>query len=154
MTRTNTAMCMSMLAGADIIARITIPIFTDKRRIPSRISFYIGCIVLSISRTILSYQSEFNYLLAASAMTGFFRSTIVINQNLVISEYCKKDETKLPMALGLNMVMKGLAIMTVGQALGWVRDHYQNYFACFFAQNVLLIGVFVMWTPEFLNNRF
>ncbi|XP_077294360.1 monocarboxylate transporter 12-B [Arctopsyche grandis] len=154
MTRTNTAMCMSMLAGADIIARITMPIFTDKRRIPSRMSFYIGCIALSIARTILSYQSEFDYLLVASALTGFFRSSIVINQNLIISEYCKKDETKLPTALALNMVMKGLAIITVGQVLGWIRDYYQSFIPCLFSQNVLLISVFILWTPEFLYKLF
>lgn len=40
----------------------------------------------------------------------------VVNQNLTVSEYC--PELKLPAALGLNMVNKGLVVLSVGQFLG------------------------------------
>lgn len=150
MTRSQTAMCMSALSAADIIARLTIPVLTEKCNIPSRISFYMGCIVLSIARTTLSLQNEYFYLLTSSAFTGFFRSCIVINQNLAVSEHYEKGDPKLPTALGINMVIKGIVVISVGQVLGWVRDYYNSYVICFLAQNVLLIIVFVLWSFEFM----
>lgn len=150
MTRSQTATCMSTLSAFDIVARLTIPVFTEKCNIPSRISFYMGCIALTIARTTLSLQDEYFYLLTSSAFTGFFRSCIVINQNLAVSEHYEKGNPKLATALGINMVIKGVVVITVGQVLGWVRDYYGSYVVCFFAQNVLLLIVFVMWSFEYM----
>lgn len=61
-------------------------------------------------------MTEFNYIFTSSFFIGYFRAVTVINQNLVVSEYIDKD--KLPSAVGLNMVSKGLLVVTAGQALG------------------------------------
>ncbi len=51
-----------------------------------------------------------------SALYGYFRAAIIVNQNLTISEHVTQD--RLAGALGLNMVMKGLFVITIGQILG------------------------------------
>lgn len=55
-------------------------------------------------------------LLIISALYGYVRAATVVNQNLTISEYATED--KLAGALGLNMIAKGVFVMTVGQLLG------------------------------------
>lgn len=55
-------------------------------------------------------------LLVMSAVFGYVRAATVVNQNLVVSEYATKDQ--LPGALGLNMVAKGVAVISIGQLLG------------------------------------
>lgn len=114
-----------------------------------------------------------------SAVYGYVRAATVVNQNLTISEYTTED--KLAGALGLNMVTKGLLVITVGQVLGkcfrqtktdrlflplslslsipvffagWIRDYSGSYPLCLHAQNVLLIIVIMMWTPEVLYRRY
>lgn len=66
--------------------------------------------------SVLALQSTFYTVAAASILVGYVRAATVINQNLTISENC--DDAKLPAALGLNMVAKGVIVLSVGQFLG------------------------------------
>lgn len=74
-----------------------------------------------------------------------------MNNNLTISDHVRDE--KLPGALGLNMISKGILVITVGQLLGSVRDLTNSYILCLRAQNFLLLLVIAVWTPEmFLNH--
>lgn len=66
--------------------------------------------------SVLAIQSTFYMVVVASILAGYFRAATVINQNLTISEHC--DDAKLPAGLGLNMVTKGVFVLSVGQFLG------------------------------------
>lgn len=55
-------------------------------------------------------------VLAMSAVCGLARAATVINQNLVIAEYTK--DVHVSSAVGLNMVSKGIFVLTVGRLLG------------------------------------
>lgn len=139
--------------------------------------FLIGAILLTCTRATLAQTSNRTQLLFMSAVYGYVRAATVVNQNLTISEYTTED--KLAGALGLNMVTKGLLVITVGQVLGtlraqnfkiriakifemncenifagWIRDYSGSYPVCLHAQNVLLIIVILMWTPEVLYRRY
>lgn len=65
---------------------------------------------------VLALQSTFYMVVAASIFCGYARAATVLNQNLTIAEYC--DEAKLPAALGLYMVTKGIIVLSVGQFFG------------------------------------
>lgn len=81
-----------------------------------------------------------------SIFTGMTKSATVLNNNLTISGHCKPE--KLPGGLGLNMIAKGVLVISVGQLLGWVRDFTKSYVLCLHAQNALLLFVICVWTPE------
>lgn len=70
------------------------------------------CILLAV----LAEQETFQWVVIGSILCGYIRAMSVVNQNLTVSEYC--HESKLPAALGLNMVTKGLVVLSVGQFLG------------------------------------
>lgn len=152
MTRNETAMCMSILAAADLASRLTLPALTDKLKISCRIIFLIGAVLLTITRTLLAQTLNRHRLIMISAIYGYVRAATVVNQNLTISEYTTQD--KLAGALGLNMITKGVFVITIGQLLGWIRDYTDSYPICLYAQNVLLIIVIVMWTPEVLYRKY
>lgn len=78
--------------------------------------FLIGAILLTITRTVLAGTLNRHELLIMSAIYGYVRAATVVNQNLTISEYASED--KLAGALGLNMIAKGVFVMTIGQFLG------------------------------------
>lgn len=116
MSRSDTALCMSILAAADLASRLSLPTITDKLRISCRLVFLIGAILLTITRTVLANTLNRHELIIMSAIYGYIRAATVVNQNLTISEYATED--KLAGALGLNMIAKGLFVITIGQLLG------------------------------------
>lgn len=71
---------------------------------------------------VLAEQKTFEWVIFGSILCGYIRAMSVVNQNLAVSEYC--HDSKLPAALGLNMVTKGLIVLSVGQFLG---RHLPNF---------------------------
>ncbi|XP_073845730.1 uncharacterized protein [Musca autumnalis] len=145
-TRKTTATCMSIMAGADIICRLLLPCITDKLKIPYRVIFLFGTVGLLISRAALAESVDLTSVIVMSIFTGMTKSATVLNNNLTISGHCKPE--KLPGGLGLNMIAKGVLVISVGQLLGWIRDFTKSYVLCLHAQNALLLFVICVWTPE------
>lgn len=116
LSRTDTALCMSVLAAADLVSRLTLPAFTDRLRISCRMVFLVGAVFLTITRAVLAESLSRYRLIIISAVYGYVRAATVVNQNLTISEYASQD--RLSSALALNMVAKGICVMTIGQFLG------------------------------------
>lgn len=107
---------MSVLAGADLASRLTLPTLTDKFKISCRTLFLTGGFLIVIVRTILAETLQRTNLIWISALYGYVRASIIVNQNLTISEYVTQD--RLAGALGLNMITKGVFVITFGQILG------------------------------------
>lgn len=162
---------MSAVAGADITCRLLLPCITDKLKIPYRVVFLLGTMGLLIARAgkiffqsvpkclciVLQYLCFFLCLALAESMDmttiivmsifcGMTKSATVLNNNLTISSHCRPE--KLAGGLGLNMIAKGVLVITVGQLLGWIRDYTHSYILSMHAQNILLLLVVLVWTPE------
>lgn len=148
LTRSDTAMCMSVVAGADICFRLLLPFITDKFQIPYRNIFLFGTIGLLISRSVLAESTTMTSIIIMSAFTGMTKSSTVVNNNLTVSSHCRPE--KLAGGLGLSMITKGVLVITVGQLLGWVRDYTDSYVMCLHSQNLVLALVVLLWTPEIL----
>ncbi|XP_053964794.1 monocarboxylate transporter 13 [Anastrepha ludens] len=146
LTSFNTATCMSAVAGADIVCRLLLPCITDKLNVPYRVVFLLGTVGLLISRAALAESMDMTTIIVMSIFTGMTKSATVLNNNLTISSHCRPE--KLPGGLGLNMIAKGVLVITVGQLLGWIRDYTHSYILCLHAQNILLLLVVLIWVPE------
>lgn len=102
-------------------------------------------------------------------LCGYTRAAVVINQNLTVSEYCS-ETSKLPGALGLNMVAKGIVVLSIGQMfgkiniinwisftrfyfLGWVRDYFQSFVLCIHVQSAVMVLVVLTWSVDILINK-
>lgn len=152
LSRGDAALCMSVLATADLVSRLTLPTLTERLKLSCRSVFLIGAVLLTISRTVLAETLDRQKLIVISAIYGYVRAATVVNQNLTISEYASQD--KLSSALSLNMIAKGMFVMSIGQFLGWIRDYTGSYTICLHAQNILLVIVIALWLPEILYRRF
>ncbi|CAG9823166.1 unnamed protein product [Phaedon cochleariae] len=145
-----TTTCMTALSTADVIGRVTVPEISRRLRLSNKRSFMIGCILLAITRSCLVELGVFQYTAAFSIVVGYFRAAAVINQNLVISEYISKE--KLPSAVGLNMVVKALLSLTLGQSLGLLKDQL-SYSISIHVLNVIVLGVVLSWFFETMVRR-
>ncbi|XP_055379709.1 monocarboxylate transporter 12 [Condylostylus longicornis] len=147
-SRKETAMCMSVLAFTDLSGRLIIPILSNKLRVPYRNVFLFGTIGAFISRAVMAESTELVSITIASFFYGMMKAATVLTNNLTISDHCRPE--KLPGALGLNMISKGVLVMSLGQLLGWMRDHTNSYKLCLHAQNILLGVTILFWLPEIL----
>lgn len=97
----------------------------------------------------MAEMSDYKSLIIVCAFFGYCRALTVVNQVLTVSEYCTKHcPEKLPGALGLNMLIKGFSVITLGQLLGYVRDITQSYNMSLHSQNILLSIAMIVWTIE------
>lgn len=146
-----TAFCMSVLAGFDVLSRLTFHYMTDYLQLTSRVTFMIGTLSLCIVRSILAELSNYKALVVACAFFGYFRAFVLVNQVLSLQEFCTNHcPSKLPGALGLNMLIKGALVLTIGQLLGWIRDVTESYRLNLHFQNILLSVVMISWVIEML----
>ncbi|KAK4872190.1 hypothetical protein RN001_016314 [Aquatica leii] len=152
LTRAQTALCMSLLSGADIISRCTLPVITKCLHISHRTTFLIGSVIWAVFRSILAQQTEYEIIITLCVLCGYIRAATVVTQNLTVSEYCV-DHSKIPSAVGLNMVAKGIAVLGVGQLFGWVRDYTQSYIICIHSQSLVMFVVALAWTMDIIITK-
>lgn len=83
------------------------------------------------------------------AVFGYLRATSVVNQVLILSDYCSKHYPgKFSSVYGLNMIIKGIFVMIIGQTQGYLRDTLIGYEFCFHIHNIFLIFVLIIWLIE------
>lgn len=125
--------------------------------------------------SVLVSQNTYEGILIMASVTGFVRASIICNFNLSISDHVAPD--KLPSALGLHMLFRGLGIMIfaplVGTYLGalmlfvfnflfclsliisgFLRDYTKSYTFCIHVLSVVfLILPFLVWLLNFIFSK-
>ena len=111
----------------------------------------IGTLSLGIVRSVLAELTNYTALLITCAVFGYVRAVVVVNQMLSIAEFCTKFyPEKLPGALGLNMIIKGIAVVSIGPIFGLIRDLSNSYTLSFHSQNMVLSIVMIIWITELM----
>lgn len=140
---------MSALAACDLLSRLTFNFFTDRMKLSDRSNFMIGTFISGFARSALAELTNFPALVITCALFGYFRALVIVNQILTVSEFCmQKCPEKLPGALGLNMIIKSVSVITLGQLLGWVRELTASYTISLHSQNALLSIAMIVWIIE------
>lgn len=137
-----------------MLSRLTFHLFTDRMRLSHRSIFVVGVVIMSVWRSILAELTDYTALMLTCGFFGYFRALTIVSQTLAISEFCSKHcPEKLAGALGLNMVIKGVAAIAIGQLLGVFRDFTSSYSISLHSQNALLMIVMVVWMIEYFCLR-
>lgn len=140
---------MSILAGFDLLSRLTFHLFTDSFGLSHRSIFMIGTLSLGIVRSVLAELTNYTALIITCSLYGYVRALVVVNQLLTISEFCSKwCPEKLPGAIGLNMILKGVAVISIGPVFGYIRDVTNSYTLSFHTHNILLSIAMIIWITE------
>ena len=140
---------MSVLAAFDLVSRLTFHVITDNLNVSHRGIFMIATLILGVVRSVLAELTNYTALVITCAFFGYFRAFMIVNQVLSVSEFCTKFyPEKIPGALGLNMILKGICVISIGQVLGLIRDFTQSYAISLHAQNILLSMVMILWLIE------
>lgn len=146
LTRSDTALIITMRAVGDVVARIGVNYFTDRFHIRPRITFFLGSVFSALSRSALAMSSSVAMLCVWSCVCGFCRGTAVVNTNLCVTEVC--PERQLPAAVGYNMVFCGVTLLVIGPIIGYIRDETGNYQLCIHVLTGILLFCMLLWVIE------
>ena len=72
----------------------------------------------------MAEQTSWAPLMTALVICGFCRGATLINYQLTVAECVTLD--KLPAAVGLNMVAKGITVVSLGPILGKLSNIVSN----------------------------
>lgn len=114
-------------------------------------NFALSIFAVGIFCLILVELRNFYAIAVACAFVGYFKAIAVVSQYLSIAEYCKNnypDSDNLAHAVGINMIIKSLCVVSIGQLFGWVRDILGNYTVTFYMHNVLITIILISWILE------
>ncbi|XP_018327117.1 monocarboxylate transporter 12-B-like isoform X2 [Agrilus planipennis] len=145
------ALCMSLQSAADIVGRITIPLLAKGVQI--RVSFLLGMILIAFTRSAFIEQSNYKIIIGVIMLSGYLRAATVLNQNLILVEHLG-DQSRLPSAIGLSMLFKGISVLLLGEVFGFARDYFQSYRLCIHIQSLVLITISISWIIELLIARY
>ncbi|XP_046748581.1 monocarboxylate transporter 2-like [Diprion similis] len=141
------AFCLSLTAFADVVARLTMPMIFGKLKLKNRKVFWVSSFLVGISRSMMAEQVVGKILMANLVFNGFLRGITVTNLNLCVTEGCSLS--KVPSALGMLMVSKGLFVAGLGPVLGHIRDWTGSYRICIHSMTVSIMLCTTSWGIEF-----
>ena len=143
--------CMFTLTLCDVISRLSYPLILNMLKFSSRFMFLIGVVGLAIVRIIfLAVDLEdYQYLLILCAVLGFFRSLTVVNQVLIICDFCEDNcPAKLPGTLGLSVVIKATMLVIFGSTFNAMHSMTIDLTMNFYSQIGLFVIVIFIWIFE------
>lgn len=143
--------CIFTLTLSDIISRVGYPLIINAAKLSSRFFFIIGVLGLAIVRIALLVMDLHNYklLLIVCAALGFFRALTVVNQVLIICDFCEDNcPRKLPGTLGLSVVIKSIMLVILSQSFSALRYFSPDLSLHFYSQICFFGLVMFIWIIE------
>lgn len=143
--------CMLTITVSDIFTRLAYPLISKMFKFRSRYFFMIGAFGLGAVRLILLHMDLENYklLLIVCSALGFFRALTVVNQVLILVDFCEENcPTKLPGTLGLSVVIKAIMLVIFSWAFNGMRVVLLNLSLNFYSQIFLFLALIFIWLLE------
>lgn len=142
------ALCLSITAGADAVARLILPIVTDRLGVGPRVAYLLGCFLSAVVRSIFASVHGFLTIATMSGVVGFLKGALVVNQSLIIAEQCPLD--RFAAAYSLFMVINGVITLCLGPAVGVIRDKTNSFPFSIHVLSAILFLCVLMWVLEYI----
>lgn len=146
--------CIFTISVSDIITRLSYPMISSTLKISSRFMFMLGVFGLGAVRLVFLNMQLENYqlLLIVCAVLGFFRALTVVNQVLILCDFCEENcPTKLPGTLGLSVVIKSIMLAIFGWMFNGMREVSLSLELNLYSQIFLFAILIMVWLLECPN---
>lgn len=113
----------------------------------------LGVFGLGVVRLLFLHMELENYrlLLIVCAVLGFFRALTVVNQVLILCDFCEENcPTKLPGTLGLSVVIKSFMLVLFGWMFTGMRQMSLSLEMSLYSQVFLFTILILIWLLEAL----
>lgn len=90
--------------------------------------------------------NDYKLLLMVCAALGFFRALTVVNQVLILCDFCEDNcPRKLPGTLGLSVVIKAFMLILFGWGFNGMREFTLSLSMNLYSQVFLFTMVIIIW---------
>ncbi|XP_031844862.1 uncharacterized protein LOC116432331 [Nomia melanderi] len=145
-TKIQVATFMSILAGVDVLTRLTIPFIADFIGWSNRTFFLVGICQMALGRIVLAHVQHFGVSLAISVLVGVGKGLRTIFMALVIPSHVPLS--RLPGATGIQLLTSGIVALLLGPVIGCIRDITSNYTIMLHFLNILTFFTTITWCIE------
>ncbi|XP_013183968.2 monocarboxylate transporter 9 [Amyelois transitella] len=146
LSRPEIANIIALGGATDMTARLLLGIAGQFFRINSRHMFFAGALFAAIFRIAFVQYTTYQPLLILTAVLGALRSLVHIAQPIVMAEHVPIE--RYPPAYGLYMLLAGGLSLTVGPAIGFIRDYTGSYAIAFNMLTACNLCCVIPWTIE------
>lgn len=139
------------VAVSDILSRLSYPIIHSFVRLSSRSIFLFGVLGLAAVRLLLLFVDLQNFylLLVLCALLGFFRALTVVNQVMILCDFCEENcHARLPGTLGISVVIKAAMLAILSWSFSSMRQFSIDLSLNFYSHITLFVIVIVLWVFE------
>ncbi|XP_076301476.1 uncharacterized protein LOC143219355 isoform X1 [Lasioglossum baleicum] len=145
-TKTQVATFMSILAGIDVLTRLTIPFIANFIGWTNRTFFLVGICQLAAGRIVMAHVEDFRILLAVAVLLGVGKGLRTIFMALVIPSHVPLS--RLPGATGIQLLTSGIVALVLGPVIGYIRDVSSDYMTTLHCLNMLTFYTTISWCIE------
>ncbi|XP_076650617.1 uncharacterized protein LOC143357858 isoform X2 [Halictus rubicundus] len=145
-TKTQVAMFMSILAGVDVLTRLTIPFIANLIGWSNRTFFLVGVCQMAVGRIVMAHVQDFGISLAIAVLLGIGKGLRTIFMALVIPSHVPLS--RLPGATGIQLLTSGIVALILGPVIGYIRDVSSDYMITLHCLNILTFYTTISWCIE------
>ncbi|XP_059479595.1 monocarboxylate transporter 5-like [Neocloeon triangulifer] len=133
----------SSLAAVDLVFRLLAPYIGEFLKFSNRNMYLISIIQLSLFRALIMIFLDYEYVIAIGIFLGMAKGVRTVFMPLILPALVPLH--KLPSAIGLLMVMKSIAFMTLGPVYGRIRDVTGSFIYVVIAINFFTMLTALIW---------
>nr|XP_033330743.1 monocarboxylate transporter 13-like [Megalopta genalis]XP_033330744.1 monocarboxylate transporter 13-like [Megalopta genalis]XP_033330745.1 monocarboxylate transporter 13-like [Megalopta genalis]XP_033330746.1 monocarboxylate transporter 13-like [Megalopta genalis]XP_033330747.1 monocarboxylate transporter 13-like [Megalopta genalis] len=137
---------MSILAGVDVLTRLTIPFIANLIGWSNRTFFLVGVCQMAVGRIVLAHVQDFQVSLAIAVLLGIGKGLRTIFMALVIPSHVPLS--RLPGATGIQLVTSGIVALILGPITGYIRDITSDYTITLHCLNIPTFYTTISWCVE------
>lgn len=145
-TQMEVATCVMVGAISDLVARVTLAIYTYFFAIDSRLFFYVGTCITVLLRIALVSSDTLWFVFCVTAVSGLVRCTVQVLFPLVL---VTAAPNRFPAALALHILFSGTLMLLADPLIGVLYETTGSYIYCFFAMSFCCLVCVVLWTIEY-----
>ncbi|XP_078032966.1 uncharacterized protein LOC144467860 [Augochlora pura] len=150
-TKIQVATFMSILAGIDVVTRLTIPFIANLVGWSNRTFFLVGVCQMAVARIALIFANGFTSMIPVAIGLGAAKGIRSIYMSLVLPHYVPIN--RLPSANGIHMIMNGTMFLIAGPIIGIIRDSAGYYTPCIVMMNSITALTVIIWSVEMIIVR-
>ncbi|CAG9091044.1 hypothetical protein JYU34_009558 [Plutella xylostella] len=145
------AKIMAVIGFSDTLFRLVAPFIGEWCHKPPRVMYMIALLMIVFTRTIMLFTSTFMGMLFVAVAIGITKGVRTVYMNIVIPTYVPLE--RLPFASGIQMLVNGITIISIGSLLGRIREVSGSYVMPIIVLNIVSLITVILWCGEFLYFR-
>ncbi|XP_063601677.1 monocarboxylate transporter 6-like [Penaeus indicus] len=137
------ALCVTTSAVCNLVARLIVSALSDWPRFSMRACYMASTATIAATTAAFSMTHDITWLTVIMGVWGFGVGSYMGIYNLIMVHYMGLE--KLTSTIGATFMLVGIGFVTVGPAIGLIRDLSESYSASMLVLAGMAAAAFVLW---------